>query len=446
MKFSKSAAYSLSIIILLHALWFAGGMSWGHFYNGDSFEYIYLAENMKHGYYYGSNPVLPVNEYRVSLRTPAYSIWILVFYTLFGYNNWVILLAQNLLSIASCCLILNTFQHISPSRKYSWIYWLFIALYPAQMFFSDMVAPDILLQFFLMLYFRQLLLSLLAPGPKRIGWMSLWLVLATLTKPIVYPFLFLHFIFAIAYAIRSKRKILLLTGAIPLMVMAGYGFWNQQRTGLFHISSIQSINLLDYNVKQFLEYKHGREYADSFISIEDARVKALPGLKQKYEYASRKASEVVKANLWSYAIFHIRESARFFIEPGKSEMDLYTGWLTYHTLLRPTNFYSSLKEEGLAGAWRYLSEYPMLPVIILVLIFNVLRVIGWLLFLFSRSVPLPIRLLSAVFILYFALVTGPVANARYFLPVLPVISGCAFIGYGLLWENRKNRKQSFINR
>lgn len=438
----RNVTKPLLIIILLHAFWFAAGMIWQHFYNGDSYEYIYLAENIKHGYYYGANPLLPANDFRMTLRTPVYSIILLLFYTLFGYNNWIILLAQNILSIASCCLILNIFQKINPTKKYSWIYLLFIAFYPGQMFFATTLAPDTLLQFFLMLYVRQLILSLTQINTRHIGLMSLWLILAVLTKPIVYPFLFLHFIYAIWYVSKTKAKTVLLTGALPIFIMLGYGLWNKERTGLFHISSIQSTNLLHYNVRFFLNAHYNPEYADSVLTLKSKEQNALTGLKPKYEYASREASAIIKEHLWSYGIFHLRESMRFFIEPGKSELDLYTGYMGYNFDANAPNFYKNYRERGIAGAWDYLRSYPWLPVVLLVLFFNILRLIGWLFFLFSKKIPLAIRLCTTVYILYFAAVTGPVANARYFLPVLPVLSAIAMIGYAIVLDKRLDKRKN----
>ncbi len=437
---NRKTVIFLFIIVLLHAFWFGAGMLWQHFYNGDSYEYIYLADNIKHGHYYGANPLLPLNDFRLTLRTPVYPLLLLICYTLFGYTNWVILLLQNIFSIASCWLIRDTVLKIKPATDYTWLYTLFLAFYPAQMFFATTLAPDTLLQFFLMLYCRQLVLSLQTKRGKHIAYMSLWLILATLTKPIVYPFLFLHLLYALWYCFRLRSPIPVATAALPLLLMLSYGIWNKQRTGLFHISSIQSTNLLHYNVHYFLAWKYGPTYADSLIRVKKAEQNALSGLKQKYEYASREAGSIIKAHLAAYSIFHLKESARFFIEPGKSELDLYTGYLGYNFDPKAPNFYKSYRERGITGAWDYLKTYPWLPLVLLIFLFNLLRVLGGILFFFQKKIPFPIRLCITGYILYFAAVTGPVANARYFLPVLPILSGVAVLGYACWWDQRKSKK------
>jgi hypothetical protein len=441
MSFALKKNYFIIIILAIHLVWFLAGMQWGRFYNGDSYEYIYLAESISKGHYYGANPVMPVIDYRTSSRTPAYPLFLLTFYTLFGKSNIIILLFQNLLSIASCCIILNTFQRIGSFKKYSWIYLLFIVFYPAQMFFATTLAPDTLLQFFLMLYFRQLVLSIYEPKASRIGYMGLWLVLAVMTKPVMYPFFFLHFAFALWYSFRNKFKMAVVIGAVPILILMGYGLWNKQRTGLYHISSVENINLLHYNTRFFLVSKYGEPYADSVVGGIQKRMESMSGLKQKYEYASHEATAIIRNDLFDYGLFHFRESLRFLIEPGKSELDLYTGYLGYNFNPKALTFYRSYKERGIAGAWDYLKSYPWLPLILLVFLFNLVRVAGLFLFLFNKSLPLALRVLSTIYVLYFAAITGPVTTTRYFLPVLLVMSAMATIGYAGWIDKMKNKKR-----
>lgn len=435
----KSRKVLLLAIILLHALWFAAGMVWRHFYNGDSYEYIYLADSIREGAYYGANPLLPLNDYRMSLRTPVYPIWLLLFYSFTGYSTWFVLLLQHLLSISSCMIVYGIFRALSPEGKFSRIYILFLAFYPAQMFFASTLAPDTLLQFFLMLYVRSLVWSLQKPAIKHLIYMSAWLLLATLTKPIVYPFMFLHIAYAIWYTVRNRKWPALAIATVPVLAMAAYGFWNEQRTGLFHISSVQSNNLLYYNVYFFNNYQYGPAYADSAQQSYLHRQDALPGLRAKYAFASKEATTVIKQHFLSYSLYHAKESLRFFIEPGKSELDLFTGYLGYTFDPAAPNFYKSFREQGIAGAWQYLKSYPWLPFLLLVFLFNVLRVAGWLLFLRQKHIPAAIKWCCSVYILYFAGITGPVANTRYFLPVLLVLSAMAAIGWRSVLTRRSRQ-------
>ncbi len=437
MKDDRGNIRFIGALILLHGLWFCLAMVWGNLYNGDSYEYIYLAENMLKGHYYAGNPALPVVESKLTLRTPGYSLFLLLFYP-FGFSNTLILLLQNGISIASCWMIREVFLKIAPGTRHSWIYLVLVAAYPAQMIFSDMLAPDILLQFFLVCYFRNLVFFLDRPALKQMILMSLWLIAAVLTKPIVYPFLGLHFIFALGYGFRFRKSAWSIVAVIPLLVMLSYGSWNKSRTGFYHISSVQSVNMLEYNVRLFLVSAYGQAYADSVLKQEKKTITALPRLRERYAYASQKANTLIKDHFIAYTFFHLRESLRFFVEPGKGELDLFTGWLSYR-FERKGNVRDSYRDHGLKGVWHYLEGYPWLPLILMTGLFNLLRIVGFLLFCFHKQIPLVLRLATCIYIAYFALLTGPVANTRYFLPVLLVMSGCACLGYASRWQPLNHR-------
>lgn len=441
MPLHKRPLSFLFIIILFHLLWFTGGMCWQHFYNGDSWEYIYLAQNLKHGWFYSANPVLPVVDFQLTNRTPLYSLLLSGLYTIFGMHNLPVFILQNILSIASCWLIFDLFRKLFPDTKYKGLYLVFIFFYPAQLFFATTLTPDHVLQFFLMLYFRQLVLSIHDPNNKRMALMSLWLIPAVLTKPIVYPFLLLHVIYAIWYSYKIRKAVAILIGIIPFTVMVAYGFWNKSRTGLYHISSVQTHNLLDFNVHAFLNYKYGSDYGDSVTKAINAKGQLTPGLKAQYEYADQQAKAIIKENLGGYAFYHLKESARFFIEPGKADMDLFTGHLGYYFNPEAPNFYKEYARNGWRGAWHYMKGYPYLPFILLTVFFNILRFIGLLLFIFNRKYSLQLKILTSIYIFYFAMITGPVANTRYFLPVLLVMSSLSILGFSGFMEQRKLRKQ-----
>jgi len=428
-------------MILLHLFWFVVGLCSKRFYNGDSYEYIYLAENIKHGLYYGANAYLPVSDYLLTSRTPLYSILIAICYSIFGPHNLPLLLLQNILSIISCWMIYDLFQKRYPANTKWWIYILFIAFYPAQFLFATMIVPDHVLQFFLVLYFRELFLSIETPSNERLARMSLWLILATMTKPIVYPFLILHVLYAGWYFFKTKSARVFLIALIPLASIIGYGLWNKSRTGLYHISSVQSHNLLNFNARSFLIFRHGQAYSDSVLDIANKGLDAQKGLKDKYEFADKEARKIIKNDLAGYAFYHSKESARFFIEPGKIEIDLYTGEASYYFRPGGDSFYKQFREHGMNGAWNYIKGYPYLPFILLIVLFNVLRVLGWILFLFDRRYSSALKIFSGIYILYFAAVTGPVANTRYFLPILLILSCLSMLGFTGWIEQRKARKQ-----
>lgn len=439
----KNKGSVLLVIILVHMFWFAIAMHGKHFYMGDSSEYVYMAENFKKGMFYATNPAMPLSIQHYSLRTPGYPLFLLFSYTLFGEGSIPVFILQNILSIASCWMIFTLFVKVFPQKKYAWIFVLLVAVYPIQFIMANMVLTDNLFQFCMMLYFRQLILNFYEPKPKRIWWMSLWLVLSFFVKPVTYPFLCLHFLYCLWHIRKWKMVQLIIPTLFPLLFVVGYGFWNKHQTGLYHLSSIQPMNMLDYNLKRFQESKFGFAKAQEYNDTAHQVINRQPDYVSRYRKTESLAIAGISRSFVPYTIFHLRESMRYFIEPGKVEIDVFFGYFSYAkmTLEKGEGFFVRLEKGGLKGGLDYLKNYPLILVIVLLLFFNVVRSLGFVIFFFDRSIPIPVRIAIAVYVLYFAVITGPVSyTSRYYLPCMLVTSACAMMAYSRLWQKRKARK------
>lgn len=430
-------------IILVHIFWFILAMQGKHFYMGDSNEYVYMAENFRKGLFYSTNTALPLSIQHYTLRTPGYPLFLLFSYTLFGMGSIPVLILQNILSIASCWMIYTLFERVFPQRKYAGLFVFLVAVYPMQFVIANMILTDNLFQFCIMLYFRQLILQFYEPKPGRIWLMSLWLVLSFFVKPVTYPFLCLHLLYCLWQLRKMKLATLVIPTLFPLLLVVSYGLWNKQRTGLYHLSSIQPMNMLDYNLKRFQESKFGFEKAQEYNDTAHQVINRQPDYVSRYKKTESLAVAGIRKDLIPYAFFHLRESMRYFIEPGKVEIDVFFGHFSYAkmTLEKGEGFFVKLEKGGIKGGLDYLKGYPLIIVILLVLLFNVIRSLGFVIFLFDRSIPIPVRIAIALYALYFAAITGPVAyTSRYYLPCILVTSACAMMTYSRLWQQRKQRK------
>jgi len=151
---------------------------------------------------------------------------------------------------------------------------------------------------------------------------------------------------------------------------------------------------------------------------------------------------LLQQNFTGYIFFHLKKSLYIFIEPGKAEMDLFTGKLTYGRIYTKTDdgFWATMKQKGWGSLGNYLSQNPSLWLAGLVLLFNIIRLLGFMLFLLDKQHQLFLRLFLAGFILYFAIAAGPIENTRYFLPVSLLVAGFGVMGWGSRMDNSKNRK------
>ena len=88
-----------AVITLAHLVFFVLAMHFSRIYMGDSYEYVYMALNIRDRFdFYAANPALPVMLKNYTLRPPGYSLFLLLVY-LFTVNNWVVIVLQNLLTL-----------------------------------------------------------------------------------------------------------------------------------------------------------------------------------------------------------------------------------------------------------------------------------------------------------------------------------------------------------
>ena len=85
------------------------------------------------------------------------------------------------------------------------------------------------------------------------------IILLFLTKPIFYLFIIPNVALGIWFTKHIKRAYLL--PVLPVIICVLYMNWNYQRTGSFEFSSIQNINLKNYNLLYFNIATYGEEYA-----------------------------------------------------------------------------------------------------------------------------------------------------------------------------------------
>lgn len=427
-----SHAAFISIITLMHAVFFLLACHYQRIAMGDSPEYIYEALNIKsHLFFYSGNPAMPIVPEYMTQRLPLYPLFLLIVY-IFSVNNWIVIILQNILSIFNIWYARKTFVKIGYQPKYDWLVLLLIAAWPAQFINANTIAPDILLQTFTLLYFGSFVSLVKTNNPRHALWMSLALAAGMFTKPVLYPFVFVHF-FALLMILQRHKLLSARTVSItllPIALMLAYSGWNYSRTGKFHFTSNQAFNAV-YYYYPFIAQQEGADSASRYLQSERATEAAIPDYKGRYDYANASGRRMLAQNFFPYLLFHLKNSVRIFIEPGKAEIDLFTGKLTYGKLYskEQTGFYATLHQKGIGGLSGYIQNNPSLAIALIVFLFNCLRLGGFMLFLLTTAVHWGMRFFIFILVAYFALAAGPIANTRYFLPVSLIVTGCAAVGF-----------------
>lgn len=431
------------LLVLIHTAFFAMAMYFKKIYNGDSFEYIYMAQNIKeHFWFYAGNPALPVTEEYMTIRTPLYPLFLAAIYS-FSVNNWVVLAIQNIISFVNIYYLRNTIRRIGYTRNYDWILIALIALYPSQFINANTIAPDIILQTCVLTYFRHFALLIRYKEWRHGVWMTIGLVAGLLVKPVLYPFVYIHLaiLLLVAGYVKGRRSYVpYVIGLTPVLFVWLYMFWNYQRTDKLHFTSNQSFNAIYYYYYYFTE-KNGRAEADHFLQAERRKIEAMPSFNDRYDYANSRGIGLLKENFVPYTAYHLKQSVKLFFDPGKGELDMFTGSTTYGQLYsgKTEGFMANFKKNGWDGIEDYMDKNPSFPIALIVLLFNCIRFFGLVLFAISSKINWRIRLFTIFFLAYFGIITGAIASSRYFIPVSLIAIGCSVMGYQLSLQQLKNR-------
>lgn len=427
------------IVVTVHTVYFLLARHYTRIYMGDSFEYIYEALNIKsHFFFYSGNPALPIQPEYMTQRQPLYPLFVAGVY-LFSINNWLVLILQNLLSVFNMLYARRFAVSLGFDTAFDWLLIIFFIGLPSQFINANTIAPDILLQTCALLYAANVIVFFRKGTNGPLLWSSMMLTAGMLVKPVLYPFVFVHVVLLLAVMLVQKRNVwqIIMPALMPVAVMLLYCGWNEERTGKFHFSSNQAFNAI-YYYQPYITKKFNPDSAARFVANEREQIAALPTYRQQYDRANARGGELLRQNWGSYIPFHLTHSARMLLDPGKAEIDLFTGRLTYGNLYsgKSDGFYAAI-QEGTRGVSDYLGRNPTIPLIMLILLLNLMKFGGLLLFVFSRRVSLFIRIFVACFIAYFALAAGPISNARYFLPVSLLAAGCAAISWSKLMGGSK---------
>lgn len=435
----------IAVLALAHAIGFVLACRFTRIYMGDSFEYVYEALNIKqHFFFYSGAPAMPITAEYMTQRQPGYPVFLLLVY-FFSVNNWIVLVLQNVLSIFNICLLRKLLLRLGYNTRYDWLLMLLVLTYPAQIIYANTIAPDILLQTFTLWYVYGFVRLIKERRGNYAVHMSLALVAGLFVKPVLYPFSILHFAILLGFGFFNKGilKQSLLAALLPLCAVLLYNTWNYERTGKFHFSSNQAFNAIFYYAS-FVGDKYGADSSAHFLHAERAKIATMPVYKDRYDYANARGTALLKSNFLPYSKYHLKNSLRYLIEPGKGEIDLFTGKLTYGNLYsgKGAGFYGTLKEKGISGMPGYFKANPSMLVVCVVLLFNLLRLAGLTFFLLSKRVSLNIRLFLLLLICYFAATTGPIANTRYFLPISLLVAGCAVMSRQFIAEKKLEPKET----
>lgn len=418
---SRSAWFfiSLAIVFLVAGLfaYYQGGI-----FTADSSGYILAAHNLQaFDTLYAGDFNQDIDPAMYSLRPFGYPIFLLLCKQLSGSVGLFVLILQMACSLSAIGLLLKTYELWIGKRVDRLYVFLLILVTPSLWIYPSLIMSETLLQ---------LLIALFAYAAVRywqqksitMAVLAIFsLLLAAFTKPVMYPILLLCCVCAAAYWIYSKKTRMLYVLLLPILALGAYQYRNWKQCGRTDFSSIEAINLCNYNTY----YLH--------VQVEGmANTKEVYGRLKEECATLTYQNKVARMNAFSisylsehaiaYAWFHCKGMLRFFIDPGRFDLITWLGipYRVEQGLLQNTSEGYSLKA---------LSErLSMSPVAIiglaLLALFNLLKIgfLAWLMLRKGRSR----HWIWLLPLLLIAFLSGPLGASRFMMPVaLFVVIPCA---------------------
>lgn len=383
---------------------------------GDAKGYMILAEHMREFGVFSFSNTAPFSP--ESFRAPGYPAFLAILLSVF--REWWLVMAVQTVMVSIAPALLYVLLRPYHERAAFWGSVLFV-IEPIRLFASASPLSD-------MLFVCLFLLSLLSLEKGRLQGGVWWFIASgvllgasILVRPIAMflPLLYgVYVLWMLGVSKRSLRFVAVLCVAALVVV----GPWMYRNHTLFHswsIASVGSANLMLYNAPEFLKYApsaHAQAVYDAFMLEQNAlsRDEALSLARSSVFTDTFRL--LIQGNEMTYITFHILKTVPFFVTDGLRDTIRLFG-VDIGTM---PNISTALLQGNIPLVVSYILSGG-LPILLLVFGSGFWAVVV-LLWLYTSGVVLRARLWPLVFFFvvlvgYFALLTGPVSNARYRLPV-----------------------------
>ena len=407
-QFNKKEREVLYAIIGLFILFFLFRVLSNNFYLTDSYEYLDIAHKIRNFNLFDSNP-----PQTFSTKRPfVYPLFLSFFYNL---PIIISVIFQTLVGVFTFFLIfkiLNKFE-IKIKKSYLW----FFVFTPSIFIYTQLIMAEWLVMFFLTLLFWLLIQKW---SPKNFAYIQVISLLLAFTKPIFYPILYINFIFFIIYFTKEKKFSFWIF--FPLIVLQSYLTFNEVKTGYKHFSSIENINLINYNLYYFKSNTASETDADLWLDSIYNLEYEKKSFKDQNVYLRKVAKEEIKQHFFQYSFYHFYTSIRGLFDPGRYDL---------MTFFKKENGQQGFLEilNKRKSVWSLLNNsYSFVYLLLIPILLTIL--IKWFFFfkyIFTNKLDFKTYYILVVFMFY-VLITGPVNSSRYIMPFQGVIITLAILG------------------
>jgi len=387
----------------------------------DSYGYWYLGKNLsEHGVFsqHMNPPFYP--DY---FRTPLYPLFLALFQIL-NADNFILILVQVILSVLTCYFTFRISKEILQNERAGLIAALIMALDVPSIVLSDFVLTETLFSFLFIISCFLFLRFMKEKKLSSLVFSGIIFGLCMLCRPIV-AFLPLLFLFFIAFIHRKEIVKAIQHSAIfgmaLLLVISPWVLRNKNVFGEFSLTYLGTHTLLNHHAASIEAEVRGKSYS-SFISEYrqevinkfqgDLTEKRRDALKQPAEFAAfirNESFRTIRENFEIFLKIQIKNVFEFFVKPVRGYIDLQ---------LKNLPAYSGKNISLLAKI-----------IVVIQLLFLALIYIGFIWGIFSMKKEFIFLIFILLLIIYFSNMTvPPFSEARYRIPVMPLIAIVSAIG------------------
>ena len=274
-------------------------------------------------------------------------------------------------------------------------------------------------------------------GGRWVGIYTVAVVLAMLTKPVMYVFAIPHLFILGIWAWKTKKNALFAWAVLPLLIVLLYSGFNHQRTGYFHFSSIQTLSLYNYTTRALITHEQGADAAEQWVDSVIMLMERQSTYAQQQDVLQSASRDAILKAPVAYMTLHLKGVVNFFLDPGRFDLYHFFDWKAPEKGLL-----AGFSEKGYRGVWDFFRSQPVGIMLLLgiILAVNLLKAVALILFVTRRELPLAAKIIPLIFVFYLAILTGVSGASRFAVPLFPlmlVISGYVCTSLGMRWKGKR---------
>lgn len=405
-KLTKKEWLFIAFISFVAIIFYCLRLYSGNFFLTDSEEYLNTSKAILDGSYFLKTPE---NEL-VQMATKRPFLYPLFLTIQFFFNIESILFIQTLATILSCYLLVQCLKKLHTTLN-PFLY-IITSLSTSLFIYSNLIMSEWLC----LLLFTFLAFVLLHTfNTKRFVIIQIITILLAATKPVFFPLIYFNFIYFSVYFFRKKTFSYALF--LPSLFLVCYLSLNNYKTGYSHFSSIENINLIDFNLYYFKSNKESKEIADRWKDTVYQENAKYTTFKEQSIFLNKVGQNEIRKNLFSYSWYHFYTSLRGMFDPGRFDImtflkkeDGKQGFLEMLNSKKPLTSIISTKQ-----VWLYI----LLSGIIIINFFKIILFFYY--FISNRKKTTSLINYLFLLIVLYILLSGPVNCSRLMMPMQLVI-------------------------